>query len=148
MRIVHTIYIYILRLHSNKTIEISCDGIMYRQDTIISILTLNPMPSSKIPRTSIYKYTKHVWLFFCVCLHAHRSRLNVKDIKNNAWISRNNEFLVTSEVIYKLFSWVTKSRVRIIGKLHHEWSKIVIHGNEIIILFLTRHFMSLNTQFR
>ena len=24
----------------------------------------------------------------------------------------------------------------------------IIHGNEMIILFLTRHFMSLNTQFR
>ena len=33
-------------------------------------------------------------------------------------------------------------RVKIIGKSHHEWPKIVIHGNECIILFLTRYFMS------
>ena len=33
------------------------------------------------------------------------------------------------------------SRVKIIGKSHHEWPKIVIHGNECIILFLTRYFM-------
>ena len=41
-----------------------------------------------------------------------------------------------------IFSWVTKSWVKIIGKSLHEWSKIVIYGNEWIILFLTRYFMS------
>ena len=40
------------------------------------------------------------------------------------------------------------SRVKIIGKSHHEWPKNVIHGNECIILFLTRYLMSLTTQFR
>ena len=34
------------------------------------------------------------------------------------------------------------SRVKIIGKSPHEWPKIVNHGKECIILFLTRYFMS------
>ena len=67
---------------------------------------------------------------------------HINDIKNNAWVAVNNDFLVTSEVICQWFSRVTKSRVKIIGKSPHEWLKIVIHGNECIILFLTRYFMS------
>ena len=47
----------------------------------------------------------------------------VDDIKNNAWVTVNNDFLVTSEVICQWFSLVTKSRVKIIGKLPHEWPK-------------------------
>ena len=35
----------------------------------------------------------------------------------------NNAFWVTSEAIYQWFSRVTKSRVKIIGKSHHEWPK-------------------------
>ena len=63
-------------------------------------------------------------------------------IKNNAWVTVNNDFLVTShEVICQWFSLVTKSRVKIIGKSRHEWPKIIIHGNECIILFLTQYFM-------
>ena len=64
------------------------------------------------------------------------------DIKNNAWVTVNNDFL---------------SRVGRFGIDFHEWrshewkslpnrltsdKKIVIHGNECIILFLTRYFMS------
>ena len=64
------------------------------------------------------------------------------DIKNNAWVTVNNDFL---------------SRVRRFGNDFHEWrshewkslpnrltsdKKIVIHCNECIILFLTRYFMS------
>ena len=41
-----------------------------------------------------------------------------------------------------MISRVTKSRVKIIAESPHEWQKILIHGNECIILFLTRHFMS------
>ena len=67
---------------------------------------------------------------------------NVLEIKNNAWVTVNNDFL---------------SRVRRFGNDFHEWrshewkslpnrltsdKKIVIHGNECIILFLTRYFMS------
>ena len=64
-------------------------------------------------------------------------------IKNNTFVTVNNDFWVTSEAICQWFSRVTKSRVKIIGKSHHEWPQIVIHGNECIILFLTRYFMSL-----
>ena len=46
-----------------------------------------------------------------------------EDIKNNAWVTVNNDFLVTSEVICQWFSRVTKSRVKIIGKSPHEWLK-------------------------
>ena len=60
-----------------------------------------------------------------------------KDIKNDAWVTVNNDFLVTSGVICQWFSRVTKSLVKIIGKSPHEWPKIVIHRNECIILFLT-----------
>ena len=44
-----------------------------------------------------------------------------EDIKNNAWVTMNNDLGVTSEAICQLFSRVTKSRVKIIGKSHHEW---------------------------
>ena len=60
------------------------------------------------------------------------------DIKNNAWVTVNNNFL--SRV--RRFSRVKKSPVKIIAESLHEWQKIVIHGNEYIILFLTRYFMS------
>ena len=45
------------------------------------------------------------------------------DIKNNAWVTVNNDFWVTSEAICQWFSRVSKSRVKIIGKSHHEWPK-------------------------
>ena len=54
-------------------------------------------------------------------------------IKNNAWVTMNNDLL---------------SRVRrfgndfIITESPHQWQKIVIHGNEYIILFLTSYFIS------
>ena len=47
----------------------------------------------------------------------------IHDIKNNAWVTVNNDFWVTSEAICQWFSRVTKSRVKIIGKSHHEWPK-------------------------
>ena len=61
---------------------------------------------------------------------------------NNALVTVNNDFWVTSDAICHWFSRVTKSQVKIIGKSHHEWPKIVIRGNECIISFLTRYFMS------
>ena len=47
----------------------------------------------------------------------------MKSMKNNAWVTVNNDFWVTSEAICQWFSRVTKSRVKIIGKSHHEWPK-------------------------
>ena len=47
----------------------------------------------------------------------------IEDIKNNAWVTVNDDFLVTSGVICQWFSRVTKSRVKIIGKSPHEWQK-------------------------
>ena len=63
-------------------------------------------------------------------------------IKNNVWVTVNNDFFVTSGAIRQWFSRVTKSRVKIIAESPHEWQKIVIHGNECIILFLTCYFVS------
>ena len=51
------------------------------------------------------------------------TQINSLDIKNNAWVTVNNDILVTSGVICQWFSRVTKSRVKIIGKSHHEWRK-------------------------
>ena len=42
-------------------------------------------------------------------------------VKNNAWVTINNDIGVTSEAICQSFSRVTKSRLKIIGKSHHEW---------------------------
>ena len=58
------------------------------------------------------------------------------DIKNNAWVTVNNDFLVTSGVICQWFS-----RVTLANHLTSD-QEIVIHGNECIILFLTRYFIS------
>ena len=68
--------------------------------------------------------------------------VGVYDIKNNVWVTVNNDFFVTSGAIRQWFSRVTKSRVKIIAESPHEWQKIVIHGNECIILFLTHYFVS------
>ena len=73
---------------------------------------------------------------------SHTHIIAIRYIKNNVWVTVNNEFLVTSGVICQWFSRVTKSRVNISGKSPHEWTKIVIHGNECIILFLTHNFLS------
>ena len=77
-----------------------------------------------------------------LCWKVIISNTYIYDIKNNAWVTVNNDFL---------------SRVRRFGNDFHEWrshewkslpnrltsdKKIVIHGNECIILFLTRYFMS------
>ena len=44
-------------------------------------------------------------------------------IKNNAWVTVNNDFWVTSQAICQWFSRVAKSRVKIIGKSPHERPK-------------------------
>ena len=48
---------------------------------------------------------------------------STKSIRNNAWVTVNNDFLVMSEVICQWFLRVTASRVKIIGKSHQEWPK-------------------------
>ena len=48
---------------------------------------------------------------------------NGNDIKNNAWVTVSNDFLVTSQVICQWFSRVMKSPVKIIGKSPHDWQK-------------------------
>ena len=47
----------------------------------------------------------------------------MSDIKNNAWVTVNNDFFVTSEAIRQWFARVTKSRVKIIAESPHEWQK-------------------------
>ena len=83
--------------------------------------------------------------FYCSVYKHNWSEVGIwgmDDIKNNVWVTVNNDFFVTSGAIRQWFSRVTKSRVKIIAESPHEWQKIVIHGNECIILFLTRYFVS------
>ena len=58
----------------------------------------------------------------------------------------NNNFWVMCEAICQWFSRVTKSRL-LANRITID-PKIIIHGDECVILFLTRYFMSLNAQFR
>ena len=59
------------------------------------------------------------------------------DIKNNAWVTMNNDFWVTSETICQWFSRVTKSRVKIIGKSTHEWPpKSLFTVTNVLFYFL------------
>ena len=96
---------------------------------------MSPLIGSAIPR--MIPETTFVFLLFLF----HKKTLQAKGIKNNAWVTVNNDFL---------------SRVRRFGNDFHEWrshewkslpnrltsdKKIVIHGNECIILFLTCYFM-------
>ena len=66
------------------------------------------------------------------------------DMKNNAWVTRENHWQIASLMTQKSLFTVTNGS--------HSWKslanrpthdpKIVIHGNECIILFLRRYFMS------
>ena len=81
--------------------------------------------------------------------------------KNNTFVTVNNDFWVTREAICQWFSRVTNfwvTREAICQWRSHQWKslanrltsdqKIVIHGNECIILFLTRYFMSWTHSYR
>ena len=60
-----------------------------------------------------------------------------KDVKNNAWVTVNNDFLVTSEVICQWFSRVTKSRGKFFGKSPHEWpQKSLFTVTNLLFYFL------------
>ena len=77
------------------------------------------------------------------------------DIKNNAWVAVNNDFLVMSGVICQWFSRVMKSRVKIIG---HSWKSLANHltsdqkslftVTNVLIYFLLAIFFILNIPFR
>ena len=79
---------------------------------------------------------------FCQAISIHSIDFVTMDVKNNAWVTVNNDFL---------------SRVGRFSNDFHEWrshewkslpnpltndKKIVIHGNKCIIIFLTLYFMS------
>ena len=68
-------------------------------------------------------------------------------IKNNAWVTMKNDFWVTSEAICQWFSRVTKSRVKIIGKSHHEWPKNRYSRWRMYYFISYMLFDVLNTQF-
>ena len=75
------------------------------------------------------------WLFVKKRFVCSRYKIACKK-KNNTFVTVNNDFLVTREVICSWFSLVTSSLVKIIGKSPHSWPKIVIHGNSCIILYI------------
>ena len=66
----------------------------------------------------------------------------MKQIKNNAWVTVNNYFFVTSEAIRQWFSRVTKSRVKIIAESPHEWQKSLFTVTKVLFYFL--HALSCN----
>ena len=55
----------------------------------------------------------------------------------------NNGFLFTSEVIFQWFSRVTKSRVKIIGKSHHEWTKTSLFTATNVLFYLLHAILCL-----
>ena len=71
-----------------------------------------------------------VKLLSCLLTHIH-------DVKNNAWVTVNNDFWFTSEAICQLYSRATKSQVKIIGKSPHEWrQKSLFTVTNVLFLFL------------
>ena len=76
-------------------------------------------------QTSTAHLTKYAHGFVVLCFVAIilSSASGYYDIKNNVWVTVNNDFWVMSEEICQRFSWATKSRVKIIGKKNH-WSLI------------------------
>ena len=58
-----------------------------------------------------------------------------QDIKNNAWVTVNNDFSVTSEVIRQWFSRVMKSRVKIFAESLHEWQKWLFTVRNVLFYF-------------
>ena len=72
---------------------------------------------------SIIDTLRDYWRTKQFCHRTYDIMKVAQEIKNNAWVTVNNDFWVTSEAICQWFSRVTKSRVKIIGKSHHEWPK-------------------------
>ena len=77
----------------------------------------------------------------------HPQVINSHDIKNNAWVTLNNAFWVTSEAICQWFSRVTKSWVKIIGKSPHEWPKNRYSRQQMYYFISYTLLYVLNTQF-
>ena len=64
-------------------------------------------------------------------------KCTMKYIKNNAWVTVNNDFFVTSEAIRPWFSRVTKSRVKIMAESPHEWqNKSLFTVTNVLFYFL------------
>ena len=63
-----------------------------------------------------------------------------KEIKNNAWVTVNNDFWVTSEA-NDFHEWRSHEWKSLANRLTSD-PKIAIHGNECNISFLTLYFMS------
>ena len=69
-------------------------------------------------------------------------------IKNNAWVTVNNDVVVMSGGICQWFSQVTKSRVKIIGISPHEWPKNRYSRYRMYYFISYTLFYILNTPFR
>ena len=113
---------------NQKQKEFSCSGLM-------RLILLSAERSENIPNYLEWRHQiNKTWLEIC--------KRCISDIKNNAWVTVNNDFLVTSKVIWAMIFtsdevtsenyWQITTRVK---------KKIVIHGNKYIILFLTCYFM-------
>ena len=82
-------------------------------------------------------------LFHCLISSAHSMGSNEhSDIKNNAWVTVNNDFWSPVGWFANDFhEWRSHESKSLANHLTSD-QNIVIHGNECIILFLTRYFMS------
>ena len=103
---------------------------VFRCMSVPLCFTINAFPITKqnIQYMADFMFASSQWETVLLCIDVFRwlgasLESAIQYIKNNAWVTVNNDFLVTSEVICQWFSRVTKSRVKIIGKSPHEWPK-------------------------
>ena len=93
-------------------------------------------------RTQLYGRTP-IFQTLWKTLKGQRQVENWQDIKNNAWVTVNNDIL--GHECGDLPMIFTSDEVTSENQWQNRFTsdpKIVIHGNECIILFLTRYFMS------
>ena len=60
----------------------------------------------------------------------------LKDIKNNTWVTVNNDFGVMSEALWQQFSLVTKPQVKIISKRFMSDPKSLFTAMNVLFYFL------------
>ena len=89
----------------------------------------------------------HAWHWVALLAIASGTHF-IKDIRDNTWVTMDNDFSVMSEVIWQWFSRVMKSRVKIIAELSENHCRIAsrvtkcYHCNKCIISFPPCYFMS------
>ena len=124
--IMHTcIHKYICKIimHTCEIIMYTCKIIMYTCKIIMYTCRM-------------IMYTCKIIMYTCInnCVYMQDDYVYMQDIKNNAWVTVNNDLRDFHE--WRSHEW------KLLANRITSDPKIVIHGNEGIILFLTRYFMS------